>query len=1223
MSKPYFSILTQVGENLIANALALGTTVEITHMAVGDGGGALPTPNPTQTKLKNEVRRAAVNTLFTEENNPSVIIAEQIIPEKDGGWWVREVGLYDKQGNLIAVGNCPESYKPQTEEGSGRTQVIRMAIVVKSTDCIELKIDPSVVLATREYVDKEIKSVKDSPITGYGTVGSFHDGLIHINELTSIYQTVYFDTDGKFYRWTGMLPKKVPAKSTPLSTGGIGEGKWLAVNSGDSIQELIKHENDPSAHNDIRQAIITTVNTHNNNVDAHPELHDFLAGSTARIERKIDEIHETSLATGRIYKNIADGLASTQNGEHFKVIGDGADFAVLYLNNNGEAKYINSQPSTAAIKGNNLLFDAMNEISSANEGRAFGLNLFSNSGNGKFKTTNNMGIASAVAYSENGDFISKQYPANLLPLIKGEVLYCSALAFSEADFKDFMVYFRKGISVVSTKTIRSRNSGVEVLNLAINIPSDDFDIIEFRIAGEKIGEDGLLELGGFSASYGTYSNFNSAPNVYKNPHAGNLLWDAHNEYSSLMDNQKINWFLNEIPNFVDDINLGINTIEVNDRFYKTYDVSHLQFLQDVPIYAGATVYSQEKGAVLYIQYLKGNNYITTPRQTLEAGMNQVSIKTILPAQPDTIRFLIEPVGGSKTRVNDFFVSYDNVNTKKSGSVPAKYRYLNISPTQNLLSDSFNETSAIYPTAPYDWFGKGWVKPEFRQGRYIQGDSVLFAKGEGRLAKSYDIRHLNLDPTNNLVVSCLLHVESGICKFYAQFMKNAQYLEVPQKEFKPGTHKVRFILKNKEIPTHLNFLFDLDSDAQIEVTNFTLANGLNPILMSAPLPAWYIKALSEFNDERTQYPPLRNFFVKREQLSLNAAIKKETPSGQELKGIINRILNIAFIGDSWTHEPSRYTGSLATQLANQYGDAGAGWISFSAYNRLGDTPWLGANGNIRPHLYKVTYDNNNNWTKGIYANCATPDICSAGSNVVGAKITVNGIRAIDKATLLFLPSSGVFEYRFNQDEWKSVDASGNDESIKSIILDNLPNSDKWTFELVVKSGTCLIAGLNVVQEKTGIICHKLGATGSHSRNWAEQDNHAMVESFKLLNLDTVFILLGTNDQGAKITPSLFKDNIQVIINRLRKANPAIDICLVSPSENLRGDNLYPMSDYAAQLSILARENDCGYVNLQTSFGLNPSYYAADGINPLFHSDKIHPEPTTGGKLISSAFIRVMM
>ncbi|MDC9593793.1 phage tail protein [Xenorhabdus sp. IM139775] len=156
MSTKFFALLTQLGADKLANAAALGTKIEITHMAVGDGGGSLPTPDTKQTKLINEKRRAAINTLSIDPKNTNQIIAEQVIPENEGGWWIREIGLFDKDGILIAVGNCAETYKPQLQEGSGRTQTIRMILIVSSANAVTLKVDPSVVLATREYVDNSI-----------------------------------------------------------------------------------------------------------------------------------------------------------------------------------------------------------------------------------------------------------------------------------------------------------------------------------------------------------------------------------------------------------------------------------------------------------------------------------------------------------------------------------------------------------------------------------------------------------------------------------------------------------------------------------------------------------------------------------------------------------------------------------------------------------------------------------------------------------------------------------------------------------------------------------------------------------------------------------------------------------------------------------------------------------------------------------------------------------
>ncbi|EML0361025.1 phage tail protein [Providencia rettgeri] len=160
----YFALLTTYGEKVLAEATALGTKIELTHMAVGDGGGTLPAPDTKQTKLVNEKRRAAINTLFIDSVNTNQVIAEQVIPENEGGWWIREIGLFDKSGLLVAVANCPETYKPLLAEGSGRTQTIRMILIVSHTEAVTLKVDPAIVLATRGYVDDSVKTAIEAHV---------------------------------------------------------------------------------------------------------------------------------------------------------------------------------------------------------------------------------------------------------------------------------------------------------------------------------------------------------------------------------------------------------------------------------------------------------------------------------------------------------------------------------------------------------------------------------------------------------------------------------------------------------------------------------------------------------------------------------------------------------------------------------------------------------------------------------------------------------------------------------------------------------------------------------------------------------------------------------------------------------------------------------------------------------------------------------------------------
>ncbi|HCC6785153.1 TPA: phage tail protein [Escherichia coli] len=241
MATKYFALLTNIGAAKLANATALGAKVEITQMAVGDGNGALPTPNPAQTALTHELRRAQLNMLTIDPVNTNQIIAEQAIPEDVGGWWIREIGLFDKDGDMIAVANCAETYKPQLQEGSGRVQVIRVILIVSSTEAVTLKIDPSVVLATRKYVDDaviEVKAYADDVMKKHlGATNPHNQYLLIANALKEIVEAGLIDevfgnlglgTVAKKNVGTGS--NQIPDMSSfPLSKGKSG---WTKLPNG-------------------------------------------------------------------------------------------------------------------------------------------------------------------------------------------------------------------------------------------------------------------------------------------------------------------------------------------------------------------------------------------------------------------------------------------------------------------------------------------------------------------------------------------------------------------------------------------------------------------------------------------------------------------------------------------------------------------------------------------------------------------------------------------------------------------------------------------------------------------------------------------------------------------------------------------------------------------------------------------------------------------------------
>lgn len=251
MSAKFYTLLTDIGAAKLASAAALGVPLKITQMAVGDGGGVLPTPSAQQTKLVSEKRRADLNMLYIDPQNSSQIIAEQVIPETEGGWWIREVGLFDETGALIAVGNCPESYKPQLAEGSGRTQTVRMVLITSSTDNITLKIDPSVVLATRKYVDDKVLELK-----------VYVDELMAAHLAAADPHTQYAPKASPTFTGTPKAPTAAAGNNTTqLATTAFVQAALIALVNGapatlDTLKEIAAAiNNDPNFSTTISNAL--------------------------------------------------------------------------------------------------------------------------------------------------------------------------------------------------------------------------------------------------------------------------------------------------------------------------------------------------------------------------------------------------------------------------------------------------------------------------------------------------------------------------------------------------------------------------------------------------------------------------------------------------------------------------------------------------------------------------------------------------------------------------------------------------------------------------------------------------------------------------------------------------------------------------------------------------------------------------------------------------------
>jgi hypothetical protein len=215
MSQKFKTILTNAGVQKLAAGLPPdGKKVIFTAMAVGDGGGSLPVPKPEQTALVREVWRALINTITPHPKYANCVVVELIIPPEVGGFWTRELGLYDSEGVLIAVANMAESYKPLLAEGSGRAQTVRMVIAVSNIASVELQVDSSTVMATKEYVDDEIDKHAKSRNHPDGTLKD--KGFVQLSNAT--------DSDSETLAAT---PKAVKAACALAKQADENAGKRL------------------------------------------------------------------------------------------------------------------------------------------------------------------------------------------------------------------------------------------------------------------------------------------------------------------------------------------------------------------------------------------------------------------------------------------------------------------------------------------------------------------------------------------------------------------------------------------------------------------------------------------------------------------------------------------------------------------------------------------------------------------------------------------------------------------------------------------------------------------------------------------------------------------------------------------------------------------------------------------------------------------------------------
>lgn len=326
--------------------------------------------------------------------------------------------------------------------------------------------------------------------------------------------------------------------------------------------------------------------------------------------------------------------------------------------------------------------------------------------------------------------------------------------------------------------------------------------------------------------------------------------------------------------------------------------------------------------------------------------------------------------------------------------------------------------------------------------------------------------------------------------------------------------------------------------------------------------------------------------------------------------------IAMIGDSYTHDPDRYSGPVASTLISELGDAGGGWVGFASLS--GDI-----NGNVRPALYPLTRIGT--WGEGTSSNYYTipgPDLGQAKSSTAGDRQSIAGPATPVLSNVRFFwngTATGVMRYRWNGGAWTSINVQGS--GVQSALLGGVPASGAWTLDMEVVSGDCQPCGVDFQSAASGVRVHKLGCTGSRTNQWTAVDAAQWQASITSLAPQLVTIMLGTNDQTIARTPAEVAADLTTIITRVKTAMPSVDIAIMMPAENQRGLPTL-MSTYAAAAVEVAYAQNCAYLDTQYLFGdaNNPTEYGSAGTIPLYSSDLVHPLASTGGRVIADGVMR---
>lgn len=334
------------------------------------------------------------------------------------------------------------------------------------------------------------------------------------------------------------------------------------------------------------------------------------------------------------------------------------------------------------------------------------------------------------------------------------------------------------------------------------------------------------------------------------------------------------------------------------------------------------------------------------------------------------------------------------------------------------------------------------------------------------------------------------------------------------------------------------------------------------------------------------------------------------------------LVIASVGDSWTHNRGRWSGTVASQLMTQFGDGGGGWTGFGFANAA--LP----NDNART-TYTVAREGS--W-QSHYGSSVSPDICDAYSTTAGDRINCRAPATpqVSACQLFYIGSGdGVIRYRMTAGTWSDIESvAWTTLNLNAVAVGELGISElsgiptgQVSLQFEVVSGTCTLCGINWKSNTDGVVWHKIAGTGTNTGQWTGVNGVQWAKGLQALNPNLVTILHGTNDQNGR-SATAFATNIGTLIDRIRSVLPLADILVIMPCENGRNNSI-PMSSYTEAAYNICKSKKVAFMDLQKVFGESFSEYASTSERNWFNADLIHPEPNTGGRAITDAVMRFLL